>query len=58
LKDKILKIIQETMTEVDDIEIISNKYIKCYEQANIFGERVEYYTSDLKYWLEQLERNE
>jgi len=46
------------MTEVDDIEIISNKYIKCYEQANIFGERVEYYTSDLKYWLEQLERNE
>jgi len=57
LKDKVLEIIQETMPKVVDIEISGN-FVKCYEQKDIFGERMEYYTNDLKYWIDKLERSE
>jgi len=55
LKDKVLAIIQETMPKVVDIEITGN-FVKCYEQQDIFGEQMEYYTNDLKYWIDKLER--
>lgn len=54
-KEAILKIIQQTMPKVIDIEIISNKYVKCYEREDLFGKQMEYYTNDLKYWIEKLE---
>ena len=57
MKDKVLEIIQETMPKVVDIEISGN-FVKCYEQKDIFGERMEYYTNDLKYWIDKLERSE
>lgn len=53
-KETVLKAIKELMPKVVDIEIISNKYVKCYEAEDLFGKRNEYYTSDLNYWLEKL----
>jgi len=55
LKDKILKIIQETMPKVVEIEIIGN-FVKCYEAYDLFEKRMYYYTNDLKYWIDKLER--
>lgn len=54
MKDKVLAIIQETMPKVVDIEITGN-FVKCYEQEDLFRKQMEYYTNDLKYWIEKLE---
>ena len=54
-KKAILEAIQELMPKVIDIEIISNKYVKCYEQEDLFGNQNQYYTSDLNYWLKKME---
>lgn len=54
MKDKVLKLIQETRPKVVDIEITGN-FVKCYEQEDLFGKQVDYYVNDLKYWLEKIE---
>jgi len=43
------------MPKVVEIEIIGN-FVKCYEAHNLFGKRMDYYTNDLKYWIDKLER--
>lgn len=54
-KQAILELIQQSMPHVFDIEIIANKYVKCYEDTDLFGRKDSYYTNDLNYWLEKLE---
>ncbi len=54
-KEAILKVIQQTFPKVIDIEIIANKYVKCYESEDLFGNQNEYFTADLSYWLKEME---
>jgi len=43
------------MPKVVEIEIIGN-FVKCYEAYDLFEKRMYYYTNDLKYWIDKLER--
>lgn len=54
-KQALLNLIKQSMPKVIDIEIISNKYVKCYESEDLFGNQNIYYTNDLDYWLAKLE---
>jgi len=43
------------MPKVVEIEITGN-FVKCCEAHDLFGKRMYYYTNDLKYWIDKLER--
>ena len=57
-KQKILEVIQQSFPHVFDIEIIANKYVKCYEDTDLFGKKDSYFTNNLDYWLEKRGANE
>lgn len=57
LKEMVLAKVKKHFPDVYDIEIIGNKYVKCFKRVNLslfdMGDETEFYTSDLPHWLNE-----